>query len=214
MMIPQSIFIISVLLYSGYMLFRGMGEPPLLLHSAWVVVILGFFISLWGERRGRKWKGFLYDIASAIWVVSIIILFSYCISATWPVMVAVESSSMEPNIYPGDLVFILGTERAQVITREMKGDHLSFGGYGDVIVYKPHGDPSRTPIIHRAIGWIEEGEVMPHGRFNAPHSGYLTLGDNNQGRYDPLPVKPEWVIGVAKFRVPLFGYFRLLFPKV
>jgi len=27
-----------------------------------------------------------------------------------------------------------------------------------------------------------------------------------------MPVQKDWIIGVAKFRIPLIGYFRLIIP--
>jgi signal peptidase len=70
--------------------------------------------------------------------------------------------------------------------------------------------------------WVEVGEKMPGGK-PAPHAGYITKGDNNPG-YDqqslgvdtvngkvPVePVKPEWVVAVAKVRVPYLGYPSLI----
>lgn len=106
--------------------------------------------------------------------------------------------------------------------------HKSFGMAGDVIVYKPHGTDA-TPIIHRARFWVESGEDWYEkadkkyvGNVSncselkncpAPHSGFITKGDNN-GQYDQVghissPVKPDWIIGTAKFRIPFLGYIRL-----
>jgi signal peptidase len=56
----------------------------------------------------------------------------------------------------------------------------------------------------------------------APHAGYITKGDNEvtnryydqQGQVSyMLPVKEEWVIGVAKYRIPYIGYLRLMLPS-
>ncbi|OYT64944.1 hypothetical protein B6V00_05130 [ANME-1 cluster archaeon ex4572_4] len=76
---------------------------------------------------------------------------------------------------------------------------------------------SATPIIHRAMFWVEAGEEMPDGR-PAPHAGYITKGDNNPGYDQPLlgvePVKPEWVIAVPRARLPYLGYPSLILKKV
>ena len=67
---------------------------------------------------------------------------------------------------------------------------------------------------------------MPDGR-PAPHAGYITKGDNNSaydqqclavrvsdGRWVRIePVKPEWVIAVARVRVPYLGYPSLILKK-
>ncbi|MHC1567362.1 MAG: signal peptidase I [Candidatus Syntropharchaeia archaeon] len=157
------------------------------------------------------------DIASAAAIVLVIAIVSYTITGTWPVAVAVESGSMEPHIQKGDIVFLLGTDRTKIITyqegREIS--YTSFNNYGDVIVYKPNGLSSRTPIIHRAMKWVKKGEMMPGG-VPAPHEGYITKGDHNSGYDQPYiePVKPDWIIGVAKARIPLLGYVRLIFSVV
>jgi signal peptidase I len=88
---------------------------------------------------------------------------------------------------------------------------------GDVIVYRPFGNA--TPVIHRAIRYVNKGDPMWHNGPAAPYSGYITLGDNNQGIYDQMsnicpgqPVKAEWVVGIARYRIPYIGYLRSLLP--
>lgn len=139
---------------------------------------------------------------------------------------------MQPNLMPGDVVVLMHPSRVGVVTWEegKKIDYRSFGDYGDVIVYYPNGNGK--PIIHRAIAFVNEGDRIPtltKGVFTysenvAQISGYVTQGDANRvsdqlallrigGEAQPvLPVKEEWIVGVAKFRIPLIGYFRLLLP--
>jgi signal peptidase len=108
-----------------------------------------------------------------------------------------------------------------------------FERHGDVIVYSPNGNTNLIPVIHRAMFHVEAGENwyektdpaylpnevdscsdLTHCPANA--SGFITLGDNN-GMYDqvaqdtPLsrPVKAEWIIGTAEFRMPGLGWLRL-----
>jgi signal peptidase len=110
--------------------------------------------------------------------------------------------------------------------------YRTFDGPGDVIVYTANGDGGTTPIIHRTMFWVNESENWYEkadrefvGRADscrqlrscpAPHDGFITKGDNN-GRYDQVgnviskPVRPEWVIGTAEFRIPKVGCIRLLF---
>ncbi|AEA47708.1 signal peptidase I [Archaeoglobus veneficus] len=160
-------------------------------------------------------KDIIKDIASTLITVAVIITVGIAITGTWPFMVAVESGSMEPHMHRGDVIFLVSPERTKIVTWEegKNMDYKSFGDYGDVIVYYPNGDKSRTPIIHRAMYWIEKGEKMPNGD-PAPHSGYITKGDHNPIPDQPrlsMPVKPEWIVGVAKFRIPYVGYLRLIF---
>ncbi|MFB6205311.1 MAG: S26 family signal peptidase [Haloglomus sp.] len=102
---------------------------------------------------------------------------------------------------------------------------------GDVIVYQPDGRTRVTPIIHRARFWVNESENwVANGKAKpaylggatscgqlemcpAPHAGFITKGDANS-RYDQVsglsePVKPEWVVGTAEFRIPWLGKIRL-----
>lgn len=124
---------------------------------------------------------------------------------------------MMPHIRIGDYIFIKSTDRTKIITynegKEM--GYSTFDEYGDVILYKPRGREDITPIIHRAMYYVEEGRPMWPGGPSAPFAGYITKGDNQKTNpaYDQqgsisqhIPVKPEWVIGVARFdRIPLLG---------
>jgi len=174
---------------------------------------------------------------SALGVIAVgLVLFA--ISGVWPPMVAVESGSMEPEMQRGDLVFVTEPERftpdyAQgdtgIVTVAAGTDegYRSFGGNGSVIIYDPP-DRTASPIIHRAHLHVEAGENW-YDRANpaymnaddceslsncpAPHDGFITKGDANS-RYDQAsniagPVRPGWVQGTARLRIPYLGYIRL-----
>ena len=186
---------------------------------------------------------FLREVLSSVGVVVAVGLLLFAISGVWPPMVAVESGSMEPNMYRGDLVFI--TEPGRMMPAEatygdtgvvtaVNGEQIgyrSFGGYGSVVVYD---SPNKfgPPIIHRARFWVEDGENW-YDRANpdyvnapsceqlancpAPHAGFITKGDANSG-YDQAmriaePVKPGWITGTARVRVPYLGWIRLFFSE-
>jgi len=179
------------------------------------------------------------EMLSSVAIVLVIGLLLFGVSGVWPPMVAVESGSMEPNMEVGDLVFVTdpgrlapdaATNDIGVVTHEegQRADYRTFGSYGSVIIYRPPGRTA-SPIIHRAMFHVEEGENWydrADGEYHsagecaalrhcpAPHSGFITLGDNN-GAYDQAnglspPVKAEWVTGVARLRVPYLGYVRLV----
>ena len=163
-----------------------------------------------------------------VWIKALLILAiiivaiqisAYVATGTWHNKFAIQSVSMEPNMHVGDLIFVQAPHRANIVTYEDGKilDYVSFDEYGDVIAYSPNGCSSATPIIHRAMYWVEEGGEMPDGK-PAPHAGYITKGDNkitNQHPDQPglEPVKPEWIIGVARVRIPYLGYLRILFSK-
>jgi len=156
------------------------------------------------------------SLAEALIIVAIIIVVAYAATGTWHIGFAVESGSMLPNMNVGDLIFVQAPQRTDIITCEegKLADYKSFNGYGDVIIYRPNGLSSTTPIIHRAMYWVEKGAKMPD-ETPAPHAGYITKGDNNDfpdqkrnGLSDP--VKPEWVVAIAKARAPYLGYPSLI----
>jgi len=194
--------------------------------------------------NGPRGGSFLDDFLGSIFAVLGIGLLLFAISGVWPPMVAIESGSMEPNIEIGDLVFVMEEHRfagddqirdtgvVPVYQAQDEG-YTKFNWPGDVIVYAPNGNRDATPVIHRAVFWVNQSEnwyqtkaqakFLPQDKRScdaleycpAPHSGFVTLGDNNE-RYDQLdgggvsaPVKPEWVIGTAEFRMPIIGQLRL-----
>ncbi|AIY89424.1 signal peptidase I [Geoglobus acetivorans] len=161
-----------------------------------------------------KLVGLIKDILTTLIIVGVIAGGGYLLTGTWPFMVAVQSGSMEPNLHIGDVVFLVSPEKKEIVTylEGKENGYKKFGDYGDVIVYRPNGDSSRTPIIHRAITFVHKGEKI--GSYVAENDGYLTKGDNNPVMDQPLlskPVKKEWIVGVAVFKIPYIGYFRLLF---
>lgn len=182
---------------------------------------------------------FVREVVSTVVVVALIGAVLFLISGVWPPLVAVESGSMEPHMFRGDLVFVVAPSRfagsAQgasdgIITRD-EGEAIEyskFGEHGDVIVYRPNGG-SATPVIHRAHFWVHEGEnwviradsdalngdTCGEVQFcPAPNDGFITKGDANQ-YYDQVvwdyrPVRQQWITGRAAVRIPWLGYVRLL----
>ena len=164
--------------------------------------------------------GWARDILWVVGVVAGVALLLFLVFGTWPAVVAVESESMVPNMNVGDLVFVAAQDRYGPLTSWAEGQesgYARFGSfpdrqgnqvYGDVIIYKPNGDSSVHPIIHRAIVWYE----------NTTTPGYITKGDNNptvdQDAYYAgigaiKPVQKEWIVGKALFSVPIVGYLPL-----
>jgi signal peptidase len=105
--------------------------------------------------------------------------------------------------------------------------YRKFGDHGSVIVYDEPRDRG-PPVIHRAHFWVDAGENW-YDRADpdyvigsdceelrncpAPHAGFVTKGDAN-GEYDQAngiaePVKPSWIVGVARVRIPYLGWVRL-----
>jgi len=197
------------------------------------------------DDDGTDWALLARDIATS--VVSVLLLGAYlfAVSGVWPPMVAIESGSMEPNMEVNDLAFVMDTDRFQpnesvrmadgrdtgVVTAAVGAEtgYSQFGDNGDVIVFEPNGNNRRTPVIHRAMVWVEQGENWceheavesaflrntDQEQCTASHAGFITKGDDNptydQAGRAPItaPVRPEWVVGTAETRIPLLGWFRL-----
>lgn len=168
------------------------------------------------------------DVAWAVAVVGVIALVLFLVSGTWPAVVAIESESMVPDMNIGDLVFVVTPDRFGPLQTWEEGQVSGYEKYnrsGDVIIYRPNGDTSVHPIIHRAMWWVERNETIQislAGRtvnYTAPHEGYITWGDNNPAPdqlsiYPEIggqiePVKKEWVVGKALFAIPFVGYLPL-----
>jgi signal peptidase I len=173
------------------------------------------------QEEKNSWVSLGKDLLLVVAVLITFMVLSKLVLGLWTPMVAVESESMDPHIQIGDIVFMKSIDRVNVTTNE-EGKNLgykSFEDYGDVILYRPQGQEGVTPIIHRAMYRVKAGEPMWVGGPIAQYSGYITKGDNvvtNQ-YFDQegdisyyMPVKDEWIIGTAKYRIPYLGYIRLL----
>lgn len=187
------------------------------------------------------------DVASSVAIVLLIGLLLFAVSGVWPPLVAVESGSMEPGMERGDMIVVVDEHRfvgdepidgTGIVTAAdgQSGGHEKFGQHGDVIIFEPDGEEFRTPVIHRAHYWVEEGdnwvdEQADPANLNgatcadlttcpADHDGFITKGDANDG-YDQAGsgaptdvVKPEWINGKASVRIPWLGHVRLLFDSL
>ena len=170
-------------------------------------------------RSDSTSAGVLRDLVSVAKILLVFMILSQILFGTWAPMRAIESGSMYPHMKIGDIVFIKDISRASVVTQEEGAisGYKSFGDYGNVILYRKYGSTEDTPIIHRAMYSVEAGEPMWDGGPIAPYAGYITKGDNNTGidQYNlcTVPIREEWVIGVARYRIPYAGYVRLTFSK-
>lgn len=125
-----------------------------------------------GDGQGEKKKRhpavlFLRDAGIAFSFVACILLAMFAYTGLWPPLVVVESNSMmhsEDNVSyigvidTGDLVLVKDVGSASDVVTYVEGAHTgheTYGDYGDVIVYRINGDDARTPIIHRAMVYLE-----------------------------------------------------------
>jgi len=122
------------------------------------------------NRARTKYRGvilFLRDAGVALLFVILVLLAMFAYTGLWPPLVVVESNSMmhgEDNlshigtIDTGDLVLVKKVDKASDVETYVDGlssGHKTYGDYGDVVIYKRGGSDTITPIIHRAIIYLE-----------------------------------------------------------
>ncbi len=120
-------------------------------------------------------------VALAIIVVILVGLYAY--TSNWPPVYVVESNSMQhgPNdvlglINTGDLVLAQKVSNATItpyLVGMLRG-YSTYGEYGDVLLYHPSGQGGATPIIHRAILFLNYDPV--NRTYSAPALGALQCG--------------------------------------
>jgi signal peptidase I len=177
-------------------------EPPL-------VALQRAFGRFW--RTERPGLALTRDIAVVVVVLGVILggLWTYSGQGVGqPPIVVVESGSMmHPEapygrigtIDPGDLVVVKRVDPTQIETAYARAG-TSYGGYGDVIVFRPLGDTERTPIIHRAITWVE---VTPGGSGDDHRYTYL----NQDGQMVSMAQSVDLPqIGIVDMRPPASGF--------
>lgn len=122
------------------------------------------------SRIPKKYQSiviFLRDAAVAAAFVALVLLAMFAYTGLWPPLVVVESNSMmhgEDNhsnigtIDTGDLVLVKKVNSVADVETYMDSQisgHKTYGDYGDVVIYKRGGSDASTPIIHRALIYLE-----------------------------------------------------------
>jgi signal peptidase len=150
------------------------------------------------KKRPSPGMLFLRDAGIALIFVASVLLAMYAYTGLWPPLVVVESDSMmhsEDNVShlgaidTGDMVLVKDVDSPDDIITYMEGvvnGHRTYGDFGDVIVYKKNGDDGVTPIIHRAMVYLE---ANPNGSYrcealkDAPADKWSVTGDDDAWDY-------------------------------
>jgi signal peptidase I len=139
----------------------------------------------WLRTTDEEPVAFVRDVLSTVlWAVGVGLLL-FAVSGVWPPMVAVESGSMEPQMYRGDLIFVMEEGRlaggaahadTDVVTYPAgkQSGYEEFNDHGDMIIFEPDGNGRETPIIHRAMFWVEAGENW----YDRTDSDYVGVSNN------------------------------------
>ncbi len=144
-----------------------------------------------GRRLPRGVVNLLRDLAIAFLLVAIVMAALFAYARVWPPMVVVESSSMQHSnsessvgvIDTGDIVLVQNAPRRQDtrldITTYVVGranNYTTYGDYGDVIIFRKFGRDDLTPVIHRAIMFLEWN--ASEGGFDIPSLQSLERGED------------------------------------
>jgi len=108
----------------------------------------------------------LKGVIVALVVVGVIILGLWAYSGIWPPLVVIESPSMQHSstrsyigvIDTGDLVIVKkvpGSDSIRPYLESLPSGYQTYSEYGDVVIYHPLGNEGITPIIHRALCWVD-----------------------------------------------------------
>ncbi|HDD46204.1 MAG TPA: signal peptidase I [Candidatus Aenigmarchaeota archaeon] len=118
-------------------------------------------------------------------------VFAFALSTDMPI-VAVESNSMVPTFYRGDILVIQGVKDPE--------QYKNFLKIGDIIVFSPEGH--KVPVVHRIVA------INPDGT-------YQTMGDANNHRQFPFEkrIRPEQIHGKMILRIPYLGWVKILFME-
>lgn len=149
----------------------------------------------------KKMLPMVKDVLTAVIVILIIVAVMFAYTGVWPPMVVIESGSMMHDdsaygkigtIDPGDFAFVKKVnDRNDVVTyyQGKKAGYETYGNYGDVIIYIKNG-VGGTPVIHRAMCWVEVN-ITENGTFydvpelNYYHLSTITITELNLRDYDP-----------------------------
>jgi len=158
------------------------------------------------------------DVLVAVALVGSVFLAMFAYTGNWPPLVVIESKSMQHSgteseigiMDTGDLAMVKTVASASEITSyaaALRTDYRTYGDFGDVVIYWRGGDQTKTPIIHRAVVFLDANE---DGSFSAPELQWLTAGAD----YAMTNASDSWSHITSDFRLPHYGYrdMNLIIP--
>jgi signal peptidase len=125
----------------------------------------------------------------AIAIVALILVSLYAYAQNWPPAYVIESNSMQHGstdtvglINTGDLVIAQKISTSQIVPYVVgaQDGYKTYGEYGDVVLYHPNGDTSVSPVIHRAILYIEYANAS----YSVPELSGAPCGDQANAWYN------------------------------
>ncbi len=126
----------------------------------------------------KSLRGFIIAVVIVLLIIVSLVLYS----GAWPPLVVIESKSMQHSntesfigtIDTGDMVIlkkIANSTEIRTYLESLADGYQTYGEYGDVVIYRPYGSETQTPIIHRALLRMEYN--TSGGGFDIPVLGEL-----------------------------------------
>lgn len=150
----------------------------------------GFFQSLRRPVFFRARDSWYFEPLVALAIIVLLLVSLYAYTSNWPPVYVVESGSMQHGsgdtvglINAGDLVLIQKVSSAGVVSYAAgeRTGYGTYGEYGDVLLYYPNGDTTATPVIHRAILYLN-WDASNH-TYSAPALAPLPCGSQPGALY-------------------------------
>ncbi len=151
-------------------------------------------LDLPGDDRGDgKWPVYwrardslFFEPLVALAIVAVLLVSLFAYTGNWPPVYAIESNSMQHGsgdhvgfLNAGDIVLAQKVSLGSIVPYVI-GVQTGFSTYGepgDVLLYYPYGQTSQTPIIHRAIFFLQWNPS--NSTFNATDLGGLLCSDSS-----------------------------------
>ena len=144
---------------------------------------------LGGEGSPVYWRArdsLYFEPLVALAIVLLLLVGMFTYAQNWPPAYVIESNSMQhaPRDVPGvlnagDLVLATKLPTSQIVPY-VTGARTGFSTYGepgDVLLYYPFGERSSTPLVHRAIFFLQWDPV--DRSYNATDLSGLPCGDQS-----------------------------------
>ncbi len=141
----------------------------------------------------------------ALAVLALLLVSLYAYTSNWPPVYVVESNSMQHGagdrlgvLNAGDIVLAEKIPNGSIVTyvQGIKNGFQTYGERGDVLIYDPNGTGGATPIIHRAILFLQWN---PHNStYNASQLSGLACGSAPNAVYAASGAKPCQTVGFTQ----------------
>jgi signal peptidase I len=141
------------------------------------------------EKRPIFWRArdsLYFEPLVALAIVALLLVSFYAYTSNWPPVYAIESNSMQHGpgdhlgyLNAGDVILAQKIPTSSIIPFVVgaTNGYQTYGEPGDVLLYYPNGQTGKTPIIHRAVLFLEWNPARL--AYNATDLGGLNCSDHS-----------------------------------